>query len=123
MDITEVYENKLKLDIKHFNFEEMFAPIRNYYEMLCQEKKLILEIDNQIDYSMQVIGDEKRIGQILQHLLANAYKYTSKGKVKVTFICFIENDKYIMEFYVKDTGHGIPDERKDSLFKMFAVEF
>lgn len=101
----------------------MFRPIKDYYTLLCKEKKLELEIENEISINTMVTGDEKRISQILQHLIANAYKYTSKGTISVTLYTTKAYQHQYLEFIVRDTGNGIPEYRQPNLFRMFRMDF
>ena len=64
-------------------------------------------------------GDEKRITQIIVNLITNAVKYTQEGVVTFTGECFENEDKYVLCFYVSDTGIGIRQEDIDSIFDVF----
>lgn len=59
--------------------------------------------------------DPQRVRQILMNLVNNAIKYTEEGFVKLGFD--IQDEK--LQFYVMDTGIGIPDDKKDIIFKRF----
>ncbi len=68
-----------------------------------------------------LIGDELRIGQILNNLLSNALKFTSVGKITVEVVRTARvNDKIELFFIVKDTGIGIDDADKEKLFQSFS---
>ncbi len=69
-----------------------------------------------------LVGDEARLNQILTNLAGNAVKFTEKGKVE---ICVTAGDrapggKRKVIFTVTDTGIGIPDDKKDMLFRAFS---
>lgn len=61
-------------------------------------------------------SDYARINQILDILLENAFKFTSKGKVEFGY--YLSNDR--LNFFVKDTGLGIPKNKQEVIFKSFA---
>jgi PAS domain S-box-containing protein len=61
------------------------------------------------------LGDPARIKQILRNLLSNALKFTTEGSV--TLHAHYENDKCIID--VKDTGEGIPEGKRESVFEPF----
>ena len=65
------------------------------------------------DLSIQ--ADKEKLLQILTYLTSNALKYTFKGKVEVGF----EVKNEFMEFFIKDTGIGIPAYEKDRIFDTF----
>jgi signal transduction histidine kinase len=48
-------------------------------------------------------------------LFKNAIKFTDKGSIELGYT----NDKNMIEFYVKDTGIGIPLERQEEIFRRF----
>ena len=68
-----------------------------------------------------IIGDELRIGQIMNNLLSNACKFTSVGKISVEVVKTARKENRIELFFiVLDTGIGIDKEGQDKLFKSFS---
>ena len=66
-------------------------------------------------------GDVTRLRQILVNLLGNAVKFTEKGEVVLSLSSQpISPDVFEFHFAVKDTGIGIPPERRDRLFQAFS---
>ena len=61
-------------------------------------------------------SDELKLNQILSNLINNALKFTTEGKVEFGYT--LKNSE--IEFYVKDTGVGIPEESKNRMFVRFA---
>lgn len=59
--------------------------------------------------------DPARLKQILYNLVGNAMKFTHEGFIEMGY--HLENSKVI--FYVKDTGIGIDEEKKDIIFDRF----
>ncbi len=78
-----------------------------------------LEIITDIDYKLpkSVWGDPTRIQQLLLNLVKNACKFTSHGYICVK-LSAIEDNKYLL-FEVMDSGIGVPDDKKDLIFKDF----
>jgi CheY-like chemotaxis protein len=67
------------------------------------------------------VGDVARLRQILVNLLSNAVKFTEKGEVVVSLSGEkLENDRFQLHFAVRDTGLGIPDDRRERLFQSFS---
>jgi CheY-like chemotaxis protein len=56
---------------------------------------------------------------ILINLVKNAVKYTDKGSIEFGYKKIIENSLPVLEFYVKDTGIGIPKDRHKAIFERF----
>jgi signal transduction histidine kinase/ActR/RegA family two-component response regulator len=67
-----------------------------------------------------ILGDAGRLQQILVNLLSNAVKFTPAGEVSLEISGGrIDNDRYTVEFAVRDTGPGIPREIQQRLFTSF----
>jgi PAS domain S-box-containing protein len=59
--------------------------------------------------------DKYKISQVLLNLFKNAVKFTDKGEIEFGFK---RNEKNIL-FWVKDTGIGIPEDKKSFIFEFF----
>jgi len=62
-----------------------------------------------------ITTDGEKFYRILSNLVKNAIKYTQKGTIEFGYIFKGEN----VEFYVKDTGIGIPKEKIEVVFERF----
>lgn len=67
------------------------------------------------DVDAWILSDEVKILEVVSNLLANAFKFTEKGHV---YLGYTLKD-HLLEFYVEDTGIGIPDEMHENIFKRF----
>ena len=67
------------------------------------------------DANTFISADWNRTIQIISNLLSNAVKFTPKGEIHFGFL----NKESFVEFYVKDTGIGIPAERAATIFQRF----
>jgi len=103
-DLTDLVENTLKIHIPHLN-----------------EKDLELKVDLTEIIQNQVLGDAKRIKQIINNLVSNAIKFTDQGHVmvKVTQRLGVEENKVLTTFKVIDTGIGIELSKQNLLFNSF----
>ncbi len=68
---------------------------------------------------ISLLTDPLKFKQILINLLKNALKFTIKGSVEYGFSVKKDHDKSFLEFFVKDTGIGIPKKKKEVVFEMF----
>ena len=77
--------------------------------------KLILSI-SEPDQNFAIITDPMRFRQIMSNLLSNGIKFTEKGDIHFGYT--ILNNKQ-MQFFVRDTGIGIPPNKTDIIFERF----
>ncbi len=68
-----------------------------------------------------IIGDITRLRQVLVNLISNAVKFTAHGEVVITVTArWLEEQRYELQFAVKDTGIGIAPDRMNRLFRSFS---
>ena len=84
------------------------------------DKGLELHCEVAPDVPEQLIGDERRLRQILINLLGNAVKFTACGSVVLRLALGSDSDCPTLDFSVEDTGIGISPATLDSLFKPFS---
>jgi signal transduction histidine kinase len=91
------------------------------FAFLAAEKKLALAYDMDDGTPESVIGDVTRLRQILVNLVGNAIKFTAIGEVVVKVGPFEgESGSGLLHFCVSDTGIGIPENKRERLFKSFS---
>ena len=87
------------------------------------EKELELTYLIDTDVPPVVRTDETRLRQVLLNLLSNAVKFTEEGKVVLRVRAASAPDAseapYELQFSVRDTGIGIPEDKQEELFKSF----
>jgi signal transduction histidine kinase len=66
--------------------------------------------------NVKVMADKQRILQMMTYLIDNAIKFTEKGKIEIGY-GFV--GKNAVQFYVKDTGPGIPAQHREIIFERF----
>ena len=116
VDIANIESGQVKLNIKEMNLN---AALRNLYEQFSyKEKADLLKINLQTglaDDKAIILTDGIKVIQILSNLISNAMKFTREGSVDFGYA--LKNGN--LEFYVKDTGIGIPDEHHEKIFERF----
>jgi len=119
LDFSKLEANKLVLDSHRF---DLYAAIYDVVDMLSPmalEKHLRLSVLFYNDVPNRVTGDSLRVKQILTNLVGNAIKFTDTGSVVVRVELSDDNDGYL-HISVEDTGKGVSDDDKVSLFKSFS---
>ncbi len=122
LDFSKIEAGKLELEHEPFDVRSAVSKAMTVLAPAAHQKglDLILYVDPSVPH--QVIGDVTRVRQILINLLSNAVKFTEKGEVVVALKAGIMpgSRQLQMEYAVKDTGIGIPEERMDRLFQSFS---
>ena len=88
---------------------------------IAKEKNLEFIIHPDVDLSIEIVGDDLRLKQVLLNLCNNAFKYTKKGSVTLKIEKISESKTIIKyKFSIIDTGIGISEENIQHLFKPFS---
>ncbi len=68
-----------------------------------------------------IFGDEQRLRQILVNLFSNAVKFTEQGEVYLMAAAEpLPDQRFRLQFSVRDTGIGIPGDKLESMFHAFS---
>lgn len=122
LDFSKIESGKLDLEEHPFNLRYCIEEALDLLAPQAAAKNLDLAylIDAQIPST--IVGDVTRVRQIIVNLISNAIKFTAVGEVviSVTVKLVISKDEYEIQFAIKDTGIGIPQERMERLFKPFS---
>ncbi len=122
IDLTKIESGMIELEDTKFNFKEEVEKAISRISSQAKEKGL--NLTKQIDKNIPsiLVGDPIRYRQILMNLLDNAVKYTDSGEISV-YITLTERTKTHAKVstIVKDTGIGIPDNKKDILFQPYSM--
>lgn len=124
VDISKIESNQLNISITSISINETLTNIfevlqKNAIEKGKQNIELELQLaPNKKDYCIKT--DEVRFIQICNNLLNNSLKFTSSGKIKIGYHEIEKDSKAFLEFYVKDSGCGIPEENLESVFERFS---
>ncbi len=118
IDIAKLEAKQLKISISPVNISRL---LRETYKVFTNIKsknqykaELRLNIDAKIDYIVNT--DAIRVKQLVSNLLENAFKYTPSGSIEFGMLVKQE----WLEFYVSDTGIGIPKAKQEKIFDRFS---
>lgn len=118
-ELSMIEEGSLIIQKENVNLHLLLDEIHEHIAIEKRKLKkenlqlLFRNIDKSKD--IQIDTDPKRLKQIFIHLLKNALKYTKEGSVEVGYEIIPD----YFQFYVKDTGIGIPKEKQQQIFDLF----
>lgn len=120
LDHSKIKSGKYSFVKKPFELDILLQQLFKIFELKAAEKNLDFKtaIDKKIPNHL--IGDATRLNQILMNLVGNAIKFTDNGSVQLSVKIAKKIDKdFKLQFAIKDTGKGIPEEKLDNIFESF----
>ncbi len=116
VDISKIEAGLMKVVIQEFNLNEQIEYIYNFFKPEAEAKGLKLIFKNSLpSKDALLITDKEKVYAILTNLVKNAIKYTNDGSIEFGYTIYAD----YLEFYVKDTGIGIPKLRQEAIFERF----
>lgn len=121
LDFSKADSGLLPLTAKKFKLKDVINKIVAKTRPAAKCKGLRLVINFAENIPEIIVGDDHRLHEILLHLMNNAIKFTSKGFVSLTVkpIRKSKNHETILQFIVKDSGAGIPEEKQQYVYEQF----
>ena len=114
LDISKIETGRLPLDLAPVRLRQLVEEQMQSVETQAAERGLGLDVELP-EASLSVIGDAKRVRQVLNNLLSNAIKYSDRGRISVR--TRVDGDFARVE--VEDMGIGIPAEELPKIFQPF----
>ncbi|KTD97048.1 MULTISPECIES: GAF domain-containing hybrid sensor histidine kinase/response regulator [unclassified Pseudoalteromonas] len=122
LDFSKINHGELKLEPNNVLLKTVFTDLVSLYTPLFTEKRVALEVKNEINDDCWAFFDNTRLSQITSNLLSNALKFTEQGIVKLdTFLTNTDGD-LSLTITVTDSGRGMTPEFLKSLFSPFTQE-
>ncbi|RLD91030.1 MAG: hypothetical protein DRJ09_02345 [Bacteroidetes bacterium] len=114
--LSRLQSERLPIKNNYFSPCQVVNDIVKMFTVSNQNKNINIVAGNPDNLrNVEIYADESKIRQIITNFTSNAVKHTFEGSVEVGF--FIE-DKTV-EYYVKDTGIGIPKDEQTKIFETF----
>ncbi|HEY9908682.1 MAG TPA: response regulator, partial [Thermosynechococcaceae cyanobacterium] len=129
LDLAKIESGTMSVELEHTPFTELSSHIDRTFRQLAYDKHLefTVELDDRIPRTLYT--DSKRLQQVLKNLLANAFKFTERGSVKLEISPVtsgwsadresLNRADRVIAFAVIDTGIGIAPEKQQIIFEAF----
>jgi signal transduction histidine kinase/CheY-like chemotaxis protein/CHASE3 domain sensor protein len=118
LDLSKIESGKLELSYEMIPISDIISSMKMLFVPLTRDKNIDFNVFVADDVPAQIETDKFRLEQILKNLLSNALKFTAKGSMELKLTMSRKHTGYI-DFSVKDTGIGIPDDKQDAIFEAF----
>lgn len=112
VDISKLDAGVIKPDISAFDLRDLLNNIAREFRQLAQAEGLVLDF---VPSSAVVESDSQLLARILRNFLANAIRYTRRGRILLG--CRRRRDHVLLQVW--DTGPGIPADKLDEIFQEF----
>ncbi len=120
LNFSKIEAKKVDLENINFNLRSLVEDISDLMSVTANNKGLevIVYIDKEVPENL--VGDPGRIRQIITNLVNNAIKFTSYGQIFIQIrLEKIENNRYFVNFNIKDSGIGIDPAKIGTMFTKF----
>ncbi|HET8580381.1 MAG TPA: response regulator, partial [Nitrospiraceae bacterium] len=124
LDLSKVEAGHLELEAIDFDLNDLIGKAAEILSSRANAKGLELICHLSPDVPCYLVGDPKRLHQILVNLIGNAIKFTERGEV----VLRVEKDHLskepgMLRFSVADTGIGIPADKLETIFEQFTQAY
>jgi CheY-like chemotaxis protein len=130
LNLAKVESGTVAVDMTALSVRQLRITLLREFEHVAKAKGLGYTIDVAPDGPQDIVTDPQRLRQILTNLLANAFKFTERGDVRLQIsMCdggwspeseSLANAAAVVALAVSDTGIGIEGEQQQRVFEAFA---
>ncbi|MFT5170578.1 MAG: PAS domain S-box-containing protein [Candidatus Marinamargulisbacteria bacterium] len=114
LDLSQIKAGKIKMHYTKVKVQEMVDNLVHTLLPIARGKGLDFT-STSIDPSLKIKADSGKLRRILLNLISNAIKFTDKGIITIS----CKENKHDVEFSIADTGIGLLEEEKESIFEKF----
>ena len=116
ISISRIESGEVQLSITHVNIDELAKDIVDFFKPEAEKKVLGLSYKNIFpENQTSTKTDKEKVYAVLANLVKNAIKFTETGSIEIG----AEKKGKFIEFFVKDTGSGVPQEQQEIIFERF----
>lgn len=122
LDLTKIEAGKMEMQCEPVSIRSLLEEIRHIFHITVKEKGLDFQLEIDPGLPRALLLDALRIRQILFNFVGNAVKFTESGYIKVAAEKHnpgVGQDTVGVIFSVRDTGIGIPENDRRSIFEAF----
>ncbi|MBE9179536.1 HAMP domain-containing protein [Oculatella sp. LEGE 06141] len=129
LDLAKIESGTMSVDVEQTLFSELREQIDRTFRQTAIDRALDFQINVGEQLPRAIYTDLKRLQQVLKNLLANAFKFTERGRVSLTISVAtqgwsrdrntLNQADTVIAFSVTDTGIGIAPEKQRIIFEAF----
>ena len=115
LDISQIEAGMVRLKNELFGVNYLLQHLIELHQVKADVKGIKLHLDPFIKKELNIRNDKTKLLQVLSNLVSNAIKFTNTGYVRIGYYV----KKNMLEFYVEDSGIGIPEKFHSKIFNRF----
>ena len=116
VDISKIEAGLMDIRLKESNINDQLEYIHTFFKPEAAKKGIQLIVNSTLPSDEAIIiTDNEKVYAVLINLVKNAVKFTMEGFIEFGYL----KKGDFLEFYVKDTGVGIPKNRQSAIFERF----
>jgi CheY-like chemotaxis protein len=119
LDLSKVEAGKMSFHLETVAPQAFADAMRDQFTPLAKNQNLDFEIHIADNTPATLTTDRQRVEQIIKNLLANAFKFTDKGRISLTIEAAPPSSGYAIAMHIRDTGIGMTQEQQDIVFEAF----
>ncbi len=120
VDISRIESGVIQLNVIEGNINEQVRYVHRLVKPDADQKGITIRIETTLpDHEAIILTDTEKLLAVLANLVKNAIKYTDRGYVEFGYKIVETQGIASLQFFVKDTGIGIPFNRQNAIFERF----
>ncbi len=129
LDLSKVESGKMEIDPRAIPIDELREFVERSFRPIADHKGLTLDVELSAELPATIRTDPLRLEQVLKNLLANAFKFTTRGGIALKIgppapgtrlhRGVLNETAKVIAFTVSDTGIGIPPDKHQLIFEAF----
>jgi two-component system, sensor histidine kinase and response regulator len=120
LDLSRLEAHKLTLEKASFDLRSLAEGVADLMAVKAQEKGVELLCFIEPEVPTLLLGDPIRLRQVLVNLVGNAVKFTASGEISIRAKLETRGQQGAVRFEVRDSGIGIPENKRHLLFHPFS---
>lgn len=121
LDFSKIEAGKMTIEAVEFDLEKLIDECTSIFSFQISENNVKLYVQSAPRTIGAIEGDPTRVRQIVINMLSNAFKFTDRGRVELSYEIEEEVDGFqLIRFTIRDSGIGMTQEQIAKVFGSFS---